>query len=211
MDQHQPDCQDLGPDVTREAIWRRPDLDRERGPLQGLRVPPRIFHAPGLGPGPMDQRQHQRIHPAVGGAGIRAGVCQRHRSDHFKGYEFPLEYFMHLAWDPDRWTNDNINEFTRLWAEREFGPAYAKDIAEIVAQYTQYTGRRKPELLAPDTYSLVNYQEAENVVTDFKTITAKAEEIYGKLPEAKRGAFYELVLFPTKASALALVGNNTSS
>ena len=39
-------------------------------------------------------------------------------------------------------------------------------------------------------------------MTDFKTITAKAEEIYGKLPEAKRDAFYELVLFPTKASAL---------
>jgi hypothetical protein len=121
---------------------------------------------------------------------------------HFKGYEFPLEYFMNLAWDPDRWTNDNIDEFTRRWAEREFGPAYAKDIADIVAKYTKYNGRRKPELLAPDTYSLVNYQEAENVVTDFKTITAKAEEIYGKLPEAKRDAFYELVLFPTKASAL---------
>jgi hypothetical protein len=121
---------------------------------------------------------------------------------HFKGCEFPLEYFMHLAWDPDRWTNDNINEYTRLWAEREFGPAYVRDIADIVAKYTKYNGRRKPELLAPDTYSLVNYQEAENVVADFKTITAKAEEIYGKLPEAKRDAFYELVLFPTKASAL---------
>ena len=121
---------------------------------------------------------------------------------HFKGYEFPLEYFMHLAWDTNRWTNNNLDEFTRLWAEREFGRAYAKDIADIVAKYTKYNGRRKPELLAPDTYSLVNYQEAENVVTDFKTITAKAEEIYGKLPEAKRDAFYELVLFPTKASAL---------
>jgi hypothetical protein len=121
---------------------------------------------------------------------------------HFKGYEFPLEYFMNLAWDTDRWTNDNIDVFTRLWAEREFGPAYANDIADIIAKCTKYNGRRKPELLAPDTYSLVNYQEAENVVTDFKIITAKAEEIDGKLPEAKRDAFYELVLFPTKASAL---------
>ncbi len=121
---------------------------------------------------------------------------------HFKGYELPLEYFMSLAWDSDRWTNGNLNEFTRLWAEREFGPAYARDIADIVAKYTKYNGRRKPELLAPDTYSLVNYQEAENVVADFNTITAKAEEIHGKLPDAKQDAFYELVLFPTKASAL---------
>ena len=29
----------------------------------------------------------------------------------------------------------------------------------------------------PDTYSLVNYQEAENVVADYKAIAAKAEKI----------------------------------
>ena len=121
---------------------------------------------------------------------------------HFKGYEFPLEYFMDLAWDTNRWISDNTDEFTWRWAEREFGPAYARDIADIIAKYTKYNGRRKPELLEPNTYSPVNYQEAENVVADFKTITAKAEQIYSRLPEAKRDAFYELVLFPTKASAL---------
>lgn len=121
---------------------------------------------------------------------------------HFKGYEFPLEYFMNLAWAPDRWTTENINEYTRQWARREFGPKYATDIAEIVSRYTKYNGRRKPELLAPDTYSLVDYQEAETVVADFKAITARAEEIYRRLPADARDAFYELVLFPTKASAL---------
>ena len=121
---------------------------------------------------------------------------------HFKGYEFPLEYFMNLAWDSDRWTNDNLDEFTRLWAAREFGPEFAADIADIISKYTKYNGRRKPEMLAPDTYSLVNYQEAEAVVKDFNAIADRAEEIYGKLPQDRRDAFYELVLFPTKASAL---------
>ena len=121
---------------------------------------------------------------------------------HFKGYEFPIEFFLNLASKTDRWTSDNLNEFTRLWAEREFGPAHAADIADIVSKYTQYNGRRKPELLAPDTYRLVNYREAENVVADFNAITAKAEQIDQELPEAQRDAFYELVLFPTKASAL---------
>jgi len=121
---------------------------------------------------------------------------------HFKGYEFPLEYFMSLARNPRRWTNDNLNEFTRLWAEREFGPEHAGDIADIIAKYTKYNGRRKPELLAPDTYSLVNYQEAETVVADFNAITTRAEAIYHQLPADRRAAFYQLVLFPTKASAL---------
>jgi hypothetical protein len=121
---------------------------------------------------------------------------------HFKGYELPLEFFLSLAWDTSRWTNENLNEFTRLWAAREFGPEYAAEIADIMAKYSKYNGRRKPELLRPDTYSLTNYREAETVVADYRTIVAQAERIHQALPEAKRDAFYELVLFPTKASAL---------
>ncbi len=120
---------------------------------------------------------------------------------HFKGLEFPIEYFMNLAWNTARWTNRNVNEYTRLWTEREFGPAYAGEIADIISKYTKYNGRRKPELLDPSTYSLTNYQEADTVVADFKAITAQAETIYAKLPAEERNAFYELVLFPTKACA----------
>ena len=120
---------------------------------------------------------------------------------HFKGCEFPLEFFMHLAWDTPRWTNDRLDEYTRLWAERAFGPAHAGKIAEIITAYTRFNGRRKPELLAPDTYSLVNYGEFEKVVADYEALAAEAEKISGELPAASCDAFYELVLFPTKASA----------
>ena len=121
---------------------------------------------------------------------------------HFKGYELPMEYFMSLAWDTNKWTNSNINEYTRLWVTREFGTEYANEIADILSKYTKYNGRRKIESLTPKTYSLINYQEAENVVADFNKITAQAEAIYSKLPKEKRNAFYQIVLFPTKASAL---------
>jgi hypothetical protein len=49
---------------------------------------------------------------------------------------------------------------------------------------------------------LVNYNEAETVVKDFKTIADRAEEIYKKIPANRRDAFYQLVLFPAKASAI---------
>ena len=120
---------------------------------------------------------------------------------HFKGYELPLEFFMSLAWNSDRWKNDNLDEFTRLWAEQQFGPEHAAAIADILAKYTKYNGRRKPELLDANTYSLVNYGEFENVVADFDAIAKKAQDISDTLPEEKRAAFFELVLFPTKASA----------
>jgi hypothetical protein len=121
---------------------------------------------------------------------------------HFKGYELPMEYFLDLAWNTGRLTNENISEYTRYWAAREFGEEYSAETAEIVSLYTKYNGRRKPELLAPDTYSLVNYNEAEEVVNDFKKITKRAEEIFNKLPSEKQDAFYQLVLFPVKACAI---------
>jgi hypothetical protein len=116
-----------------------------------------------------------------------------------KPREFPIEFFLTLAWNPQRWPKENISEFTRSWAEREFGPADAPQIAEIVSQYTKYNGRRKPELLDPATFSLVDYQEADTVLADWQSITAEAEHIYRNLPENARAAFFELVLYPVKA------------
>ncbi|HEX5399549.1 MAG TPA: glycosyl hydrolase 115 family protein, partial [Verrucomicrobiae bacterium] len=120
---------------------------------------------------------------------------------HFKGYELPMQYFMDLGWNSARWSNTNIDEYTRLWAAQQFGPEYANDIADILTKYTKYNGRRKPELLNASTYSVADYNEFDNVVNDFDAIAAKAQEISDKLPEDERAAFYELVLFPTKACA----------
>jgi hypothetical protein len=120
---------------------------------------------------------------------------------HFRGYELPMEYFMSLGWNTNRWQNNNINEFIRKWAAREFGSEYANDIADILAKYTKFNGRCKPESLSPATYSSVNYNEAENVVAEFKQIVKRAEGIYEQLPSEKRDGFYQVVLFPVKASA----------
>jgi hypothetical protein len=119
-----------------------------------------------------------------------------------KPMELPIDFFLNMAWRPENWPKERISEFTRLWAERQFGPAFAPEIADVLSKYTKYNGRRKPELLEPDTFSLVNYREADNVFADFQSVAAKADEIYGKLPEKQRDAFFELVLYPTKASAI---------
>jgi Glycosyl hydrolase family 115/Gylcosyl hydrolase family 115 C-terminal domain len=120
---------------------------------------------------------------------------------HFKSYAFPMEFFLSLAWDTDRWTGEDLNAFTRLWAAREFGPEHAAEIADIMATYSKYNGRRKPELIVAGTYSLVNFREAERIVEDYNALAARAEAIMSELPAFRRDAFYQLVLFPTKASA----------
>jgi Glycosyl hydrolase family 115/Gylcosyl hydrolase family 115 C-terminal domain len=119
-----------------------------------------------------------------------------------KPMEFPIEFFLTFAWDPHRWPKEMIAEYARMWAEREFGPQYATQIAHIVSQYTKLNGRRKPELIDPDTFSQVNYQEADRVLAEWQSLVDQAEKIYASLPPNMRDAFYELVLYPTKASAL---------
>ena len=57
----------------------------------------------------------------------------------------------------------------------------------IIAKYTKYNGRRKTESLAPDTYSLVNYQEAENVVADFKTSHRQSGENFQPVARSQTG------------------------
>jgi hypothetical protein len=121
---------------------------------------------------------------------------------HFKAYPFPLQYFMDLAWFADSLTHDNIREYTRAWTVQQFGPDYATETADILTQYSRFNGRRKPELLSPSTYSLTDYLEAEKVVFDYNRIAKQAEDIFNKLPEAKRDAYYQLVLFPARASAI---------
>ena len=119
-----------------------------------------------------------------------------------KPMEFPIEYFLTLARDPQRWDKEQLPEYTRAWAEREFGAAHAGAIAELVTRYTQYNGRRKPELLDTDTFSLVNYREADRVESDWQTLLEGAEKLQKLLPEDEQDAYFELVLHPIKASAI---------
>ncbi len=121
---------------------------------------------------------------------------------HLQHVSYSMEFFLTLAWDPDKWTKDNISTYPELWAEREFDPEFAKDITDVVFKYTQYSARRKPELLSPNTYSLVNYQEADRILAEWKSITAEANNIYQNLPPDERNAFFETVLYPVQASEI---------
>ena len=39
--------------------------------------------------------------------------------------ELPIEFFLRMAWDPDGTPKEKIFDFTRRWAEREFGSEHA--------------------------------------------------------------------------------------
>lgn len=116
-----------------------------------------------------------------------------------KPLEVPIEFFLRLAWDPNAISKDDIQQYLAGWAEREFGPAHAIEIADIVAKYAKYNASPKPELIHPDTFSQVHYQEAERIYNEWADLATRAEKIKADLPMEMQDAYYELVLHPVLA------------
>ena len=120
-----------------------------------------------------------------------------------KPMEFPIEFFLRYAWAPEQWPYERLGEFGRLWAAREFGPEHAAEIAELVAGYTKLNGAIKPEWHTPEVFSTVNFDEAQRVAAAWKSLDETAALIDTQLPAASRDAFFQLVLWPIRASAIA--------
>ena len=118
-----------------------------------------------------------------------------------KPMEFPIEFFLTMARTPDRFDQNNLDEYTRLWATREFGPDHAAEIASAVEQYTRFNARRKPELIDPSTFSLTNYQEAAHVEQEWNSLAASVDKLATELPEDVRASYFELVQYPVDACA----------
>jgi len=118
-----------------------------------------------------------------------------------KPLEFPTEFFLDYAWNPDNWNTNNLNDYYSQWVEQNFDRQFTQDIAELLKMYTKYNARRKPELLDPATYSLINYNEAENVIKEYSNLVQKAQKIDSQIRPEYKDAFYQLILYPVMASA----------
>ncbi|TDD99515.1 glycosyl hydrolase 115 family protein [Flavobacterium cellulosilyticum] len=118
-----------------------------------------------------------------------------------KPVEFPLEFFMDYAWNPEAWNAGNLQDYYTQWASANFGEQNATAIATLLKMYSKYNARKKPELLNATTYSLTDYNEAETAVSEYNALAKKAQEVNNQLPAEFRDAFYQLVLYPVLASA----------
>ncbi|GAC1314342.1 MAG: glycosyl hydrolase 115 family protein [Mucilaginibacter sp.] len=118
-----------------------------------------------------------------------------------KPMEFPISFFLDYAWSPDKWPAKRLDAYTRQWAAQQFGSQHAAEVASILNLYTKYNGRRKPELLDQNTYSLINYHEFEQVVNDYNQLRDKAQKVFEAMDPQYKDAYYELVMHPVEACA----------
>ena len=118
-----------------------------------------------------------------------------------KPMEFPISFFLEYAWNPEKISADDLPKFYRSWCAQQFGAKYADEVSELISLYTKYNSRKKPEMLSPETYSLVDYHEAETVVNDYNKLAEKANKVYNELPQEYKDAFYQLVYYPVVSCA----------
>jgi hypothetical protein len=116
-----------------------------------------------------------------------------------KPMEYPISFFLDMAWNPDKFNTDNLLQHTEEWCAQQFGKEYAKESARIINLYTKYNRRVTPELLNENTYSLENYNEFEKVVDDYRNLVIDAMRLYNLIPNEYKDAFDQLVLFPANA------------
>ena len=83
------------------------------------------------------------LKPSNGGASIFGLDCSREPNvGDIATQEFPLSFFMDLAYDFERWGTTALNTtdaYTRLWVKRQFGRLSEVQQAQIADILTDYT------------------------------------------------------------------------
>ncbi len=116
-----------------------------------------------------------------------------------KPMEYPISFFLDMAWDPGKFNTENLFRHTIDWCAEQFGAQYGADAARIVNLYTKYNRRVTPELLNEKIFSLGNYKEFETVVTDYRNLLIDAMRLYNLFPDSLKDSYDQLVLFPVNA------------
>lgn len=119
-----------------------------------------------------------------------------------KPLEIPMTFAMALAWDNNSINSAEFGKFFSTMAEREFGQELSEAIGAAWHEYDRLVSLRKHEHIEPNTFSLLNYNEAKDILNRWETLLGTAEEIYKRATEEQRPSVFQLVLHPIKASAI---------
>lgn len=117
-----------------------------------------------------------------------------------KPIELPLTFAMEMAWDINSIKTDGIPQFLQAVATDYFGPELSADIVHTWIEYDRLIRLRKHEHIEPEDFSLLNYNEAENVVDRWCSLVSTAVEVHRRCPEEQKAAIWELVVHPVKAT-----------
>lgn len=125
-----------------------------------------------------------------------------------KPVEYPLDFFMDMAWAPERMTPEALAAYPDDWAAQQFGAELGAEVGALMTEYSRLAARRKPELVNEGTYALGEIRpdvlvrgEWSGIVEDWRALVARLDAVRPRVPEAARPAFFQLVDYPIQAVA----------
>jgi len=116
-----------------------------------------------------------------------------------KPYEIPISHWFDIAYDMDAYDETSVPDWIEGWAARNFDEEHAEALSKIIDVYGYLSNMRKFEWVEPSSYSVINYEEADQILAQWTEIGDQAQKIHDSLPEAQRGAFFQMVLHPVLA------------
>ena len=107
---------------------------------------------------------------------------------------------MALAWNIGSVPAAGLVEFTTAYARREFDAKFSGEISSLLLGHDRLVALRKHEHIEAETFSIVNYREADQIMEGWRDLLTRAEKIYGLVSNEEKPSYFQLVLHPIKAS-----------
>jgi len=117
-----------------------------------------------------------------------------------KPNEYPMDFFLNMAWNPNSFTQDNLENYTVKFAEEHFGKNNAKEIAEIINLYCKYNSRVSAEMMNHKTYNLQSVEFLQ-VRDSYLALETRALRQFMNLDDAYKDTYKQIVLHPVRAMA----------
>ena len=121
-------------------------------------------------------------------------------------HEYPLGFFMNLAYDFERWGTSNRDSafiYTKQFTADLFPGIDDEDqkrAAKLLLGYTRITSRRRTEAMNDNVYAPFAYGESERTLNEIEDLMENASLIYDTIGKDSSFAFYETVYLPLTAT-----------
>lgn len=120
--------------------------------------------------------------------------------------EYPLAYFLDLAYDFDRYGTSDRNsavKYTKAFPAKHFAglidDAESTKMAELLRGYTKLTVARRTEAMNDTVYAPFAYGECDELIAECDHLIAAAEKLRASISEEAAFGYYELVYLPVVA------------
>lgn len=117
--------------------------------------------------------------------------------------EFPLAYFLDLAYDFEKWGTGAVNQtdlYTKQWIEKQFAGIFQTDqkqqIFDLLTGYTKIAHNRRPEHMNVNVYHPVNDKETDHLLKRIDYLLKIADQLYHSVDSIHLPAFFALVYYP---------------